>query len=161
MGRRIFFPHSITFWFAFQPIPFQPFFILVGLDCKFSDRVLIYLYYLDDFWCGDSITACTRVFDVLQDVCHQLEVPLSPDKVEAPSRVITFLGIQLDAHSQTLSLPQDKLQALQEELSEWNHHANKKKCTKQELLSLIGKLSFASKYIPAGRTFFRRLIDLQ
>ena len=34
------------------------------------------------------------------------------------------------------------------------------KCTKKELLSLIGKLSFASKVVPSGRMFIRRLIDL-
>ena len=34
------------------------------------------------------------------------------------------------------------------------------KCTKQQLLSLIGKLSFACKVIPAGIIFLRRLIDL-
>ena len=32
--------------------------------------------------------------------------------------------------------------------------------TKRELLSLIGKLYFAAKVIPAGRIFLRRLIDL-
>ena len=36
----------------------------------------------------------------------------------------------------------------------------KKKCTKHDLLSLIGKLSFAAKIIPPGRTFLRHLIDL-
>ena len=34
------------------------------------------------------------------------------------------------------------------------------KCVKRELLSLIGKLSFACKVVPAGRIFLRRLIDL-
>lgn len=33
------------------------------------------------------------------------------------------------------------------------------KCTKRDLLSVIGKLSFACKVIPAGRIFLRRLID--
>ena len=34
------------------------------------------------------------------------------------------------------------------------------KCTKRELLSLIGKLSFCCKVVPAGRIFLRRMIDL-
>ena len=34
------------------------------------------------------------------------------------------------------------------------------KSTKRELLSLIGKLSFAAKVVPAGHLFLRRLIDL-
>ncbi|XP_057296127.1 uncharacterized protein LOC130625062 [Hydractinia symbiolongicarpus] len=35
-----------------------------------------------------------------------------------------------------------------------------KKCTKRELLSLIGSLSFACKVVKCGRMFLRRLIDL-
>ena len=35
-----------------------------------------------------------------------------------------------------------------------------KKCTKRELLSMIGKLSFACKVVPTGRIFLHRLIDL-
>ena len=33
-------------------------------------------------------------------------------------------------------------------------------CTKQELLSLIGKLTFSCKILPAGQISLRRLIDL-
>ena len=36
----------------------------------------------------------------------------------------------------------------------------RKKCTKRQLLSLIGKLSFACKVVPAGRIFLRRLLNL-
>eukprot|EP00731_Ephydatia_muelleri_P003217 Em0001g3217a len=39
----------------------------------------------------------------------------------------------------------------------WSSPGESKKC---ELLSLIGKLSFATKIVPAGRLFLRRLIDL-
>ena len=34
------------------------------------------------------------------------------------------------------------------------------KCTKRKLLSLIGRLSFSCKILPAGRIFLCRLIDL-
>ena len=37
----------------------------------------------------------------------------------------------------------------------WRH-----RCKKRELLSLIGKLSFACKMVPSGRIFLHRLIDL-
>ena len=36
----------------------------------------------------------------------------------------------------------------------------KNKCTEHQLLSLVEKLSFACKVVPAGRIFLRRLIDL-
>ena len=56
-----------------------------------------------------------------------------------------------------IRLPQAKLRALLERLSEWR---KKKACTKRDLLSLIGSLSHASKAVKPGRTFLRRLIDL-
>ena len=56
-----------------------------------------------------------------------------------------------------LRLPEKKIQEISESLAQLK---GRKKCTKRELLSLIGKLSFASKIIPSGRTFIRRLIHL-
>ena len=51
----------------------------------------------------------------------------------------------------------DFLTAGREELQSFS---TRKKCTKRQLLSLIGKLSFACKVVPAGRIFLHRLIDL-
>ena len=113
--------------------------------------------YLDDFWCGDSASNCLKIYNTFQDVCNQVGIPLAVEKLEGPTRVITFLGIEFDANAQTLALPEGKLHEIQDELQGW---IAKRKCTKRELLSLIGKLSFAAKCIPAGRIFFRRLIDL-
>lgn len=113
--------------------------------------------YLDDFWCGDTAVNCRKVFVAFQDICNKVGIPLADEKLEGPATMITFLGIQFDAASQTLALPEGKFEEIQQELSEWD---GRKKCTKRELLSLIGKLSFAAKCVPAGRIFFRRLIDL-
>ena len=44
-------------------------------------------------------------------------------------------------------------------LEELQSFSTRKKCTKRQLLSLIGKLSFACKVVPAGRIFLRRLIN--
>ena len=54
-------------------------------------------------------------------------------------------------------LPLDKLDQIIQALAEFHH---KKKCTKREMLSLIGRLAFTSKVVPAGLFFLRRLIDI-
>ena len=51
----------------------------------------------------------------------------------------------------------DKFNDLMSMLAFWQR---RKKCTKGELLSLIGSLSFAAKVVKPGRMFLRRLIDL-
>ena len=45
-------------------------------------------------------------------------------------------------------------------LVELNQLYWRRRCKKQELLSLIGKLSFACKVVPSGRIFLHRLIGL-
>ena len=115
--------------------------------------------YLDDYFlagaamsddCQKHMTATSRLFT-------KLGVPLAEEKTEGPTTKITFLGIEIDSMSMSLRLPDGKLGDLSNLIRSW---MGKKKCTKRELLSLIGKLSFASKVIPSGRLFLRRLIDL-
>ena len=78
----------------------------------------------------------------------------SPHKIEGPSTTITFLGIHLDTVAVEASITPEAL------LLELNQLYWCRRCTKRELLSLIGKLSFACKVIPSGRIFLCRLIDL-
>ena len=55
--------------------------------------------------------------------------------------------------AKVLSLPQDKLRDILQMVQSW---LGRHKSTKHELLSLIGKLSFAAKVVPAGCLFVRR-----
>ena len=86
-------------------------------------------------------------------VCKQLGFPVA----EGPTTTLTFLGLELDTVLQQIRLPQAKLAEMLEVLTHWLHH---NKTTKRELLSLIGKLAFAARAVPAGRLFLRRLITL-
>ncbi len=70
-----------------------------------------------------------------------------------PSR-FTFLGLELDSSARVIHLPEDQLVHLCRSLEDWSNH---KATRKRDLLSLIGHLQHAAK---AGRSFFRRLIDL-
>ena len=116
------------------------------------------IHYLDDFLiCNVNHTSCKDNMDVMQSAFSKLGVPLAPEKVIGPAQVITYLGIEIDSIHQCIRLPSEKLNEIHELLRLW---ADKKKCTKRELLSLIGLLSFASKVVKPGRMFLRRLIDL-
>ena len=90
-------------------------------------------------------------------LCEKLNVPIKPSKVEGPTTLLTFLGIHLKTTSIEASITSKRKQVLLQELSPLH---TRKKCTKRELLSLIGKLSFACKILPAGCIFPRGLIDL-
>ena len=79
------------------------------------------------------------------------------ETVEGPLTVMSFLGLILDSVKQEIRLPPDELPELTHELDRWSTRC---KATKRELLSLIGKLSFAARAVPVGRLFLRRLITL-
>ena len=118
------------------------------------------IHYLDDFLImgKPSSAECEIALQKMLHICKQLGFPIAERKTEGPTTVIIFLGILLDTVKMELRLPRDKLEALTSLLRQWS--TTKKKTTKRELLSLIGKLSFAAKVIPAGCIFLRRLIDL-
>ena len=90
-------------------------------------------------------------------LCEQIQATIKPSKIEGPSTSITFLGIHLDTVAMVASITQERKDSL---LAELNQLYWQRQCTKRELLSLIGKLSFACKVIPSGRIFLQRLIDI-
>ena len=118
---------------------------------KFADALLWILtvvfgipfivHYLDDYFlCSSSKQSCQHDMDILESVFSELGVPLAPDKVIGPVTKLTYLGIEIDSVSLTIRLPVDKMSKLSTSLKQWS---SRKKCTKRELLSLIGSLSFA------------------
>ena len=127
------------------------------LRVKYLIEMLV--HYLDDFFtCGKANTSeCARNIEIICNVFASLGVPLTPEKLIGPITCLVYLGIEIDSVAQVIQLPQEKFQDLVGILNFWHQH---KKCTKRELLSLIGKLSFAAKVVRPGRIFLRRLIDL-
>ena len=119
--------------------------------------IQLVIHYLDDFFlCHSSFSACQRDMRRLCDLFAHLGVPLAPEKVCGPAQTLTFLGIEIDTVHRVARLPADKLAALLALVHSWHDRSS---CTRRELLSLIGHLSFAAKVVKPGRLFLRRLID--
>ena len=115
-------------------------------------------HYLDDFFMAGPPDSphCQQALSDMLTLCSAVQAPLKPEKVLGPATLMVILGIELDTISMQARLPEDKLSALLAELDTFTHLHT---CTKRQLLSLIGKLAFACKVIPAGRIFLRRLLD--
>ena len=117
------------------------------------------IHYPDDYFLtgpAQSSACATQLHQLLQGCAH-LGIPVAMDKVDGPATSLTFLGLELDSVQQQIRLPPTKLDEILTELHDWSHRT---KATKRSLLSLIGKLSFAARAVPAGRLFLRRLITL-
>ena len=107
------------------------------------------LHYLDDFlFMGAPGTKkCHESFQLAQDTCARLGVPLVYNKLEGPATDLAFLGIVLDTVKLELRLPEEKLQRLGGMITLWQ---GKKSCLKKEMLSLIGHLQHATRIVQPG-----------
>ena len=117
------------------------------------------LHYLDDFLLAGppGSSSCAKSLSVALDTCDLLGVPVAAHKTIEPSTSLTFLGIQVDTVEGQFRLPVEKLSRLKATISAWR---GRRKCTKRELLSLVGQLQHAASVVKPGRTFLRRMIDL-
>ena len=121
-------------------------------------RLQFLIHYLDDYFLANfTKDKCQEDLDQFLAICQELGVPIAEDKLEGPTTCLTYLGIEIDTVAMTIRLPEAKLEQVKALIRQWSH---RKKCTKRELLSLIGLLAFASKVVKPGRMFLRRLIDL-
>ena len=127
--------------------------------CVVQQGVRLIYHYLDDYVVLGSpgTEECGNYLFILQRVCHELGVPLAPEKQDGPAEVLTFLGIEIDTIRQELRLPVEKLQRLLQMVNEWER---RKACTRRELESLIGILQHACKVIRPGCSFLCRAISL-
>ena len=119
-------------------------------------------HYLDDFFFAGlpQSDACFKALSDMLLLCQAVQAPVKPEKILGPTTTLPILGILLDTIAGEAQLPEEKLTALQQELQHFHNRATANQtCTKHQLLSLIGKLSFGCKVIPAGRIFLRRLLD--
>ena len=100
---------------------------------------------------------CQNSVRAMLVLCGNLGIPVALDKLEDPASTLTFLGITLDTVNQELRLPADKLGDILQAVTKW---MGRHTATKREQLSLIGKLAFAARVVPAGCLFCRQLIQV-
>ena len=105
------------------------------------------LHYLDDFLtAGPANSAiCSQNLNAMLSLCEKINSPVKSSKIEGPSTSLTFLGIHLDTVTMEASITAERKESLLQEL---RYLHSRHKCTKRQLLSSIGKLSFSCKVVP-------------
>ncbi|KAK3745385.1 hypothetical protein QZH41_001423 [Actinostola sp. cb2023] len=108
--------------------------------------------------CGvSSPERASAGFSALRSLLQELGLDEAYEKAVSPTTRLTFIGLEVDTIAMTVSVPEDKLCDLESILNKWQ---NKRRCTKRQLQSLIGKLSFVATCIPPGRIFMSRLLQM-
>ena len=124
---------------------------------NYGIRTIFHL--LDDFLTVDKPDLCAgeRTMALLNLLFARLNVSLAKHKCTGPSDCLEYLGIILDSRNMVAKLPLDKVQRIIEFIETL---LDKNKCSKRELLQLLGHLNFASRVILPGRSFVSYLISL-
>jgi hypothetical protein len=121
-------------------------------------NIEVMLHLLDDFLSVDRPeVVAERTMALIIHIFQRLGVPLAPEKTMGPLTVLEYLGVILDTDLMQARLPLIKVQRVVALLDEF---AQRKSCTKRELLSLLGHLNFACRVIVPGRTCVSYLLSV-
>ncbi|KAI8486041.1 hypothetical protein Bbelb_361410 [Branchiostoma belcheri] len=113
-------------------------------------------YYLDDFGGAETPSLAQEAFASLERTLSILGLDEVPEKAIHPTTCLTWLGIEFDTLQMIRRVPEFRLLEVTSLVSQW---LDKRKATKRELQSLIGKLVFVSACVPPGRLFVSRMLE--
>jgi hypothetical protein len=113
--------------------------------------------YLDDFFITEpTMGRCAEALKCLIYLLRELGFNINWNKVVDPCQTLTFLGIEVDSRAMILRLSEEKLIAINAELTAFS---GRSRASKKQLQSLVGKLNWAAAVVHGGRVFLRRIID--
>ena len=112
-------------------------------------RQLTYIIYnyVDDFMSLDYQRRAWQSYHALGNLLRDLGVNEAEDKAVEPAQCIEFLGVLYDLVNMTISLPQDKLQELMDQLQ---RYIKQKFYTKKQLQQITRRLQFVTGCVCAG-----------
>ena len=114
--------------------------------------------YLDDFLIiENSRERCLQAQQCLIQLLRMLGFSIAWEKVEGPTQVLTFLGVQINTVDDLLVLPEEKVREFEILV---NEVLMCKRISLKKLQSLAGKLNWASSVVRGGRTYLRRILDV-
>ena len=111
--------------------------------------------YLDDIIGIASPVTANGAFLTLKNLLENLGLPINHKKVTSPSSQITCLGININAATRVLSIPDEKLEKIRCLCVNW---ASKQKATRNQIQKLLGHLLYLHKFIPPARLFTNRIL---
>ena len=112
--------------------------------------------YLDDFGSAEAVEHAWQSYILMGRILSSIGVDEASEKAVPPTTRMEFLGNILDSETMTIEVTNERKIELLDLLNRWESRSFFKK---KELQSLIGKLSFVTNCVRAGRLFLSRLID--
>ena len=111
--------------------------------------------YIDDYVVVVPKSKAHTAFQRLCDLLNELGLPINGNKLTPPTKCLTYLGIEFNIESNTMSISKDKLEAIYTECVEVS---TKTSLSKHKYQSLLGKLLYMQKCMKPARVFINRLL---
>lgn len=112
--------------------------------------------FVDDFMGIELAENIWEAYYAMKRLLRNVGVDEAEDKAVPPAYCIEFLGVLFDLWHMTMSIPEDKMLDIQEELELWK---TRHMTTRKQLERLLGRLQFLGSCIRPGRVFVSRLIQ--
>lgn len=131
--------------------------LVFALEDRFGFNFVSHL--IDDFvFLGPpNSSMCLKALLTFFAMGEYIGLPFKKEKTVYPSTKVEVYGLLVDTISQEVSLPQDKLRKLKENIKGLS---GVRTIPVRQLQSILGLLNYASYVIAPGRAFLRRLFDL-
>jgi len=113
------------------------------------------LNYLDDICAISDPQSADEKFVKITQILSELGLQESVEKSVHPATRVEFLGVLFDTECQTMEVTPERLVEIRDLVDHW---LSKKRASKRELQSLIGKLVFISRCVYGSRIFISRLL---
>ena len=113
--------------------------------------------YIDNYVIVAARDRANVAFHDLLHLLLELGLPINETKLTPPSRALTCLGINVNVHTNTLSIDAIKLLHI---YMTFQNFANKNYTSKKHIQSLIGKLIYIHKCVSPARVFINRNFNL-
>lgn len=115
--------------------------------------------YLDDYvTISDSYDSCVVNQNLVIKILRYVGFQISWNKVTPPAKITRYLGIDVDTELMELRLPVDKITKMLDLIKQF-------KCrpvvSRRDIQKLAGLLAHCSTLIKGGRSYCRRLYDLE
>ena len=128
----------------------------LGIDTE-EGSLFNCINYCDDLGGAESTKVkADESFTKLGILLTELGLTESADKARAPCTVMTYLGVNFNSVTMTMSVPPEKMAEIKADIEHWY---KKTTATKKSLQSLLGKLFWVSRVVQHSRTFMGRLLS--
>lgn len=126
-----------------------------------SEGVESVVNYMDDFFVtGHTYAECLANLNVVLAILRRHGWSIAEDKTTRPAQVMTFIGIQLDSRTMTLSIEPEKAAAVLFKFKLAHEALLKGHLTRSIVYSLAGNCIWFSNVITVGKLYTRPLFDM-